>query len=452
MQAFPATAEEFYALRDDRTNRCVEGRGYQQSHVALVLDDAWSLTASGLVMLEVTAALLARWCRQVTIVGRPSANVDLAIASMRDADPFGVFHRSNRTPQDTSLVLRIGGVGEPTDVRIDAAGWTAAFGRGDEHPRVGVETTHTLGAVAAACFGVAEVFRRAVGFAPFDGTRIFDLFTLAFTDVPSRGPEPGRHLGDVLLIGAGAVGSAMAYVVARAGFKGRFLVIDFDRVKVENFNRSPVFAVSTHNELKADAVAACLQASGSEAESFPGDWEAFVKAGRIDDYRSFTWVPVANERGVRRSVQSNLPPRSVHASTSTNWGVNFGRHLLPSDGCLLCRFPTEPLTEAVLACSTGEVPSAGQKVDAALPFVSLFAGLTIVAELARESTTDHDDSTPNFLLFDFVPPGFGVHASTRPPLLSCSCLRDRAVWAAINGMSDTVNLKDAGSLTHEGRR
>ncbi len=126
MQAFPATAEEFYALRDDRTNRCVADRAYQQSHVAIVFDDARLLTASGRMMLDVSTALLARWCRKVTIVGGPSGDVDLVIAGMRDADPFGSFRRADRIPSDASLVLRIGGVGNPSDVRIDAAGWTAA--------------------------------------------------------------------------------------------------------------------------------------------------------------------------------------------------------------------------------------------------------------------------------------------------------------------------------------
>lgn len=430
MQTFPETAEAFYALRDDRTNRCVESASYADAHVALVIDPTRAVTPSGKAMAAASSALLAMWCRRVTIVGE---EVKPLLEAMRDADPFGDFRAAAEVPSDAGVVLRVGGLGQHSEVRIDAAGWTAAIGSGDRTVDIGPDHAHPIGAVAAACFGVAEVFRRAVGLPPTDLLRLFDCYRLAWSETPASAPAPTTDVGEILLIGAGAVGSCAAYVHLLCGFAGRFDVVDFDWIKAENFNRSPLFTRRTHNARKAKAVADALTAGGSPSEAFVGDWDAFVRAGQLGNFRGATWVPVANEFGVRRSVQRNHPPRSVHASTSPNWGVNFARHARREDGCILCRIPVEVVDAAALGCSTAQVKTAtGAQVDAALPFVSLFAGVCIAAELARRVTPGYVEETPNYLLMDFFPPGFGVQAVQRLPLPECSCTGEWELSRAIN--------------------
>ena len=102
MNEFPNSPEEFYALRDDRTNRCISNRSYQSTVCAVSLSPEIAQTLSGQVMFLAAANLLSRWCRTVTLVVAPIAphpllglgTNDLSeaiLSQMRDADPFGAF-------------------------------------------------------------------------------------------------------------------------------------------------------------------------------------------------------------------------------------------------------------------------------------------------------------------------------------------------------------------------
>src|SRR5260221_3615195 len=61
---FPRNPEEFYRLRDDRTNRCVANRGYQSIRTSVSIDSDVARTISGQAMMLTTCNLLSRWCRR----------------------------------------------------------------------------------------------------------------------------------------------------------------------------------------------------------------------------------------------------------------------------------------------------------------------------------------------------------------------------------------------------
>jgi hypothetical protein len=438
MQTFPETAQAFYALRDDRTDQCTAtmaaGRAYQRVHVVVIVDPARARTRSGEVLLAATAALLARWCRRVTIVAPASPVVARALATMRDADPFGHFVVTEAVPAERDLVLHLGGSGAAEDVRINGSGWMAQIAPADHIQPSLPDAVHPLGAVAAACLGVGEVFRRAVGLPPLALARTLDLFTLAWTDTLVPEQTPTADIGAVLLAGAGAVGSCFAYVIGICGFTGRFVVIDFDDVKVENFNRSPLCGRGTHNLSKARAVADTLNAAGSSAVPYVGDWNAFVHQKQLAFWRKSVWVPVANERGVRLAIQRNLPPVAIHASTGVNWSVNFGRHIPGTDDCLLCRFPVDAVHPNALSCATSALPQAsGEKVDAALPFASLLAGTFIAAAFARRGVATPPATDMNFALFDFFEQNFSIRTQLRSPLRGCDCVEHLPASRVVNG-------------------
>jgi len=451
MQAFPETAAAFYALRDDRTDRCVEtfadGRAYQRKHIAVVIDPVRATTIAGRVLLFAVTALLARWCRIVTLVAAPSESIDRALAAMHDADPFGQFSKARSIPVDADFVLHIGGRGDADAIAIDGSGWIARVAPANAAQTPLKDAPHPLGALAAACLGVAELFRRSVGFEPLVQVRMLDLLNLGWTDTPGDAPDPTRDIGNVLLIGAGAVGSGVAYAVALCDLIGRFTVIDYDRIKIENFNRSPLCARSTHNMLKADAVVDALVASGSLAVPFHGSWDDFVRSGQLGAHRAAVWVPVANEGGVRSAVQRNFPPVAVHGSTSVNWSVNYGRHVPDIDDCFLCRFPTQAASESALACATSALPtSEGVTVDAALPFASVFASVFVAAELARRTLPSYGAAQPNFAKVDFYPAGFSIETQRRAPLSSCDCRTQLALSQLVNATSIAPVSSDTSML------
>lgn len=435
MRHFPNSAEEFYALRDDRTNRCVGDRAYQKIECTVALSKNAADTLAGQVMFITSCNLLSRWCRTVKlstpgVATHPAlglATRDLGqyvISQMRDADPFGdVQIVAGMTESQISLVI-----GAPDQlltsahsVYIDASGWFASIGLNATIPLTHVEDGNSLGAIAAACLGVAQVFKIALGL-PSDRLfrgGIFDLFTLDWVENDTQ-PIPwpkDKDIGRVLMVGAGSVGSSAAYCMRLANLAGEITIADKDIVKIENFNRSPIFGCQTFLLPKSEAVANFLGQSPLAATPRPSWWNEL--AIRRADFDFDVWLPLANEFGVRFSMQNNIPPLMIYASTGANWGINHGRHIPSKDDCLADRFPAEdPPPE--LACATGEIITSEGTADAALPFCSLFAGLLITADLIRANLPEYPQ-VPNFAFFDWYGSFENIQMWNRRPRANCVC-------------------------------
>ena len=128
----------------------------------------------------------------------------------------------------------------------------------------------------------------------------------------------------------------------------------------------------------------------------------------------------------------------VHASTTANWGVNHGRHVPGLDDCLADRFPADVADS--LICSAGRFETSEVRVDAALPFASLFAGLLITADLARAQLPNYPQ-VPNFALFDWYGPLDNIQAWDRKSRKGCIC-RDQgqSIHEEFNGRTKYQTL------------
>jgi hypothetical protein len=452
MSDFPTSQEEFYALRDDRTNGCISTRVYQSAVCAVVLSPEIAQTLSGQVMFLAAANLLSRWCRAVTLIVPPIAPhpllglgmndlAEATLSQMRDADPFGAFGLST-SPVTSEITLLIGrhhqAVSAPMTVFIDSAGWLASIGY-DSQIKLPITTDkNCLGAVAAACLGVAQMFKTATG-VPVDRyfrRGIFDLFSLQSLDgnaTPQSASWPSDlSIGRALMVGAGSVGSAAAYCMKLAGLTGSVTITDKDLVKIENFNRSPIFGRATFGLTKSAAVARFLRGTLLTSESLPLWWNEFAAQRERNTFDFDVWLPLANEFNVRFSMQNNFPPLMIHASTTANWGINHGRHMPGKDDCLADRFPVQ-ISKEELTCATGQVETENNdSVDAALPFSSLFAGLLIVADLVRAQLPGYPQVS-NFALFDWHGAFDNIQSWDRLPRPGCICTQQsRAIHARFN--------------------
>ena len=324
---------------------------------------------------------------------------------MRDADPFGSFHTQDfrsHSQHDVALCVEdhIPELPAARLVFVNAAGWQAGISLEGPFPILRTENGNCIGAIAAACFGVAQVFKMALGLPDDRLLRdgVFDVFGLDWTDAWNAGPSPATDIGRLLMVGSGSVGSSAAYCMQLAGVTGEITILDKDVVKIQNFNRSPIFGRQTFGLSKSEATAAHLSESGLRAIARPVWWNDYIEQQDRQTLPFDVWLPLANDFGVRFSMQNNGPPVMIHASTTANWGVNHGRHLPGTDDCLADRFPNEA-SASDLTCATGETIVQDGRIDAALPFCSLFAGLLVTAELLRLQLPDYPQ-VPNFALFD----------------------------------------------------
>jgi hypothetical protein len=432
---FPETASQFYALRDNRTSTYdAMATGYWERRVFVDVTPGVASSFAGQVMLVVSANLLARWCRDVSMRvpdvplcvgwGRAGGLHKEVIDTMRDADPFGQFEFVHDAPDkgiDILLALGTEPLNAVATTVIASAGWFAAVRRGRiaDMPPGGLD--HPVGAAAAAVLGGAQLFRDAVGMGqlyPLDFC--YDAFSArpaqpVLREIDSRF-EPA-DLGAALMVGAGSVGSAAAYFMDLFATRAMMDVADADTVKVENFGRSPLFGRNTYAAPKPRGIAAAIRGSSLEIAPLDGWWheQADTSLSRYD-----VLLPVANEHDIRWQLQNSYPPLMVHASTGRNWNVNFGRHVPGRDDCLADRFEGFRAAE-LLRCSEGEVPMpTGATVDAALPFLSFWAGLLLAADLVRLGVAGYPH-TPNFGNYSFRKNRFVPQLSDQVAATGCIC-------------------------------
>jgi hypothetical protein len=296
-------------------------------------------------------------------------------------------------PTGTGLPDITVGVGSGTGapMAITASRYTGLV---TTHPiAIGSDPSTLLGACIAACLGASTLLHLALSSEPVN--RSVSLWSLADAPAGPTGPaEPISPLdcGSVAVIGAGAVGSALAYWLRLLGAAGSWVFVDGDRVELHNTNRGLGLLAShagwtSEGPTLSAAYKSDVTAPLIDADSYPGwyhDWLA--------DYPEppDVVIPVANGPGLRAAIGQRGEPILLHAATSQQWTSDLHRHLAEDDGCIDCRLPDE--SGATLACSTSPIEIASETVDAALPFLSGAAGVLLVTAMHRLTAGDikHD--------------------------------------------------------------
>ena len=420
-------AQQFYAERDHRTRlEVTQLDSYVHRPVEIRIAPGVATDPTAQRILILAANLTARWARRVRV---EAPRVDLCDAlrshgdvllgariarEMTSADPFGTFEvRERLVPDAGALRLNIGpseGWPSPTpteDYRVDAIGWTAHGTRGDRAPYPRRPATVSAASLAAA-IGAADLFKRAVGHS--SGEWLHDVAWCTWHQAFRRlnDAECARHevqdqldLGNVLLAGVGAVGSAVAYIMAMTPFVGRITVLDRDHVETSNLNRSPLFMAidAALGQSKVDVVRAFLERAGAHVVGLQGHWrdhEDAIGTGAFD-----VWVSLTNEDGAWAGLPFLLPPIVLHGTTTSGWGASCGRHIPRLEDCTACRMP-RPHAEFRGPCAEGDIAPVVQTAPAraALPFLSAAAAALVVAELSKLALPGVE-TLPNSVHADF---------------------------------------------------
>lgn len=233
----------------------------------------------------------------------------------------------------------------------------------------------------AACLGAMALCRQVIG------DRILNPIAIdvwewtvagAFTHPAPSGP---LDVGDVLVVGAGGVGSCFGYWVRDFGHRSHWSVADGDVAELHNTNRClGLFP----DEAGWDGGTALNKAEVAgrvmSAQALPKFYDQLSD----EEGRAQLVLPLANDREVRHLVGQRGDPVVLHATTSPAWEAQFHRHIPDLDDCICCRMP--PARSAPrFKCSTAQAATTpdGESVDAALPFLSAAAGLMLVRGLMR---------------------------------------------------------------------
>ena len=456
-------AEAFYRERDQRTGlevRDLERYALQPVQILVNPVAATELTTQRIAL--VAANLTARWARRVQVV---VPEVPLCsplqaceehslggriLREMRSADPFGDFEVCEGPDREWrpgfALRLFVGPWTDsakllPDDYQVDACGWVARGSRGGQRMQPPARCGAAPAAALAAAIGAGDLFKRAIGHPSSHWLGRFEWSTWshAFGSSIDRLLEPPcpsiADVGRVLLAGAGAIGSALLYVLLLGELNGNFTVLDRDCVDTSNLNRSPLFTAADAARTRHKTVVAtgALWNRGVHASAVEGTW--YEHGLKLSEERFDTWVSLTNEEAAWAEVPYQLPPVVIHGTTTSGWGIAFGRHIPRLEDCTLCRLPL-PHAEFRGPCSQGELNEtpAGNGPRASLPFLSTVAAALVAAELMKLSLPGVADQ-PNSVQADFRCGLPTVLAMSRLPTQGCpGCqMAHLELWAKRGG-------------------
>lgn len=441
---FPLTEEEWYKKRDDRTKRVNGVSGFEGFTLGVLVNPQIESSYAIQVMTTISLNLLARWCRNIVIQmpETSSSFPGLACENLKEKlkldlskiDPYGKFEFADVKAKKFSKTLFIGIDRTTTTIDegiwIDGFGWLA--GIGNEIPEKNLNQNDSLnptGPAFASCLGVAELFRQAAGLPDFSGKPTwYSLYDYSRLNDPATCSCPdyagGFDFGRIQQIGCGAVGSSLDLLLSFTDWRGTIDLIDFDKIEFTNCNRSLTFsAYDAVNERKKVDSCADVFKGGLKPIKFNGSYIDFVNAGNYGNSPPDLILCLANEENVWSTIQHNFPPLTLHATTTPNWAVNFGRHIPKKEWCILCRFADSIVHNFTPTCSEGVIKKATEKEEAilgVLPFLSTTAAVLILAEMAKLSLPNYPINA-DFIEFSTKIPNLEFQQSQKKPDTDCEC-------------------------------
>jgi adenylyltransferase/sulfurtransferase len=212
---------------------------------------------------------------------------------------------------------------------------------------------------------------------------------------PPIGPEGQRHLAaaSVLLVGCGALGSAVANLLVRAGI-GRLVIADRDYVELHNLQRQSLFDeddVARHLP-KAEAAVAKLRRINTDVsvESAVVDVNASNVEGLLENVQVIVdGTDNFETRYLINDVAVKFDRPWVYGGVIATYGITMT--IRPGlSPCLRCVFAEPPEPGGTLTCDTAGVLG---------PAVSLVASVQ-AAETMKLAIGDHDALNRDLLAVD----------------------------------------------------
>lgn len=229
---------------------------------------------------------------------------------------------------------------------IGNAAWLACLGTipGERHLP---SHANPVSAMLAASLGVAEVFKRLYGISEDKAPRLhdeqFNLFTMS-AEHNEAGPElPATiQLPDTLLLGAGAIGNAIALLLTQLSIQGRVVVLDKDVYGPENRGTCMLLDEAGWQATpKAPALAGFMKETGRiEAKGLHATIEDSLSNELLQGYAIDLVLGALDDVGARREVQRLWPALLVDGGINSLGAAAIAHRAGDSSSaCMRCTFP-----------------------------------------------------------------------------------------------------------------
>jgi molybdopterin/thiamine biosynthesis adenylyltransferase len=227
---------------------------------------------------------------------------------------------------------------------INSNGWLARVSSGPTSISSEVRQTNPVGALAAASLGVSEVFKRLIALHP-DRGHLLDGVTLSLETYQADSSSPGTPIGErlelppLLIVGAGAIGNAVVYLLSRLPLFGKITILDRQRFGPENLGTCILIGPDDVGKSKATFAEEFLQSEQLEVHGFEEDLATFrSRRGPA------LWCPGVIIGGVdnidARHEMQRLWPDVILDGAIGDLSGQVSRHPWDENvACLMCLFP-----------------------------------------------------------------------------------------------------------------
>jgi hypothetical protein len=258
-----------------------------------------------------------------------------------------------------------------------------------------LDTTNPIGAAYAACLANAETFRWSLGMKTDPYLKWYSLAAMETSELPLLNSSRFKHnlsLGRMHIIGCGAIGSSFVWLLSLTNWSGEITLADMDKeVQLHNTSSSLLFtdADVTNKKTKVSICHEHLQGGNFNVREFCEEYGLYQYDHENPLQSADVLMCFANDKNIWETVQNLCPPVTFHATTSSSWGVNIGRHIPFKDECIYCTFKELSKSNHVPTCSIAEIPhtpvvnTEEEKPSAILPFLSPAAAILVMAQLYK---------------------------------------------------------------------
>ena len=215
-------------------------------------------------------------------------------------------------------------------VFVGSRGWTAMLStRGAQECG---NSNNPFGAGLAACLAAADVFRYV--FLP--GTTLSGDFEFRAPNAVGGTNGLGNidgNVGNLVLVGAGAIGNAAAWALSRTGLQGSIEIVDHEPVDLGNLQRYVLTERNDEKKPKAEFLAGAFNAS-LNAHAHECTLAEFLPKKR---YRVDNLLLALDSAKDRRAAQASLPRRIGNAWTQPG-DLGVSSHDFLEGACVNCLY------------------------------------------------------------------------------------------------------------------
>ncbi len=325
--------------------------------VGIAFDDKAASSREGEVLLDLLVNLLARLYPVIGFHATGSVAEALTGRLVERAQKVNRRIDIARDYHQVTAWIVVGAILPPSPrpaVFLGSDGWLAKVSAST--PITCSDGTNPFGAAGAACLGAANLFRLVFGeslgsAASTDQNAIVSVLDLdQTTPSPLNPPLGAADLGEVVLVGAGAIGNAALWALGRTSqVSGTIHIVDGEAIDLTNVQRYVLTDESSVGVPKASLAATALAATTIDAQPHPIRWGAYLR--QRGDWHIDRVAVALDSAEDRIRVQGALPRWIVNAWTQSG-DLGVSRHTLVGPyACLACLYlpdsPSRNLDEVV---------------------------------------------------------------------------------------------------------